>query len=151
MKTSVVGLVLCVFVVLMGVVVLPMYGMAVHQHLKSETEMMSEVAEFIDEVRDTRVLTDDMIADFNLALAAKTNNYTATITRRIKVTNPDPLNPGEVRSTYMVTDNISTWEQGDIIIVEVESFGQTPFSVITSRLMGLNVGNSEFRLAGRVR
>lgn len=151
MKSSIIGTVLSIFLVVLLLIVTPMYYISIVQWARAENEMMSEVSELIDKVIDTRVLTTDMLADFNLSLAAKPLNYRATITRESMVVNPDPNNPGKTYSTYVITDNIAEWKQGDIITITVEMFGESMFTVISSRLLGLRTSKDTFTLSGRVR
>lgn len=151
MKSSVVGIVFSIFLVVLLLVITPMYYISIVQWARSENEMMSEVSELIDKVIDTKILTTDMIADFNLSLAAKPLNYRATIARESMVVNPDPNNLGQTYSTYVITDNISEWKQGDIITITVEMIGESMFTTISSRILGLCTNKDTFTLAGRVR
>lgn len=151
MRISVPGMVISIILVVLLLVVTPYYCISVVQWAQSENEMMSDVAGLIDRVIDTRILTDDMIADFNLALAAKPLNYSASIMRETIVVNPDPAHPGQTYSTYIMADDIYTWEQGDIITVRVEMFGESLFSAISSKMLGLHMGDSTFQISGRVR
>lgn len=151
MKSSVVGMTVALIILVMLEVVTPFYYIGIIQWARSENEMMSDVTSLVDKVIDTRQLTDDMLADFNLALAAKPLNYTATITRETRVVNPDPQNPGKTYTTYVLADDISQWYQGDIITVHVETFGESIYTVISNRIMGLGTGQNSFQVSGRVR
>lgn len=151
MKISIPGVIVYLFLIIITLVAVPLYMISLAHWAKSETEMMSETAELIDKVIDTRTLTEDMLADFNLDLASKELNYKATIYREVKVVNPDPTQAGKTYTAYVLADDITTWEQGDNIVVEVESVGESKFTTLAARLMGLHVGDSKFTLSGRVR
>lgn len=151
MKVSIPGMAFLSLLVVMCLVVTPLYYISIIQYARAESEMMSEVTTTMDKVIDTRVLTEDMIADLNLALAAKPVNYTLTITRETKVINPDPNNLGSTYSTYVVVDNINEYKQGDIITIRVEMFGENMMMQIAEKLLGLRLSDYDFQVSGRVR
>lgn len=151
MKTSIPGAVLLMLLTVLCLIVTPLYYISIIQYAKAENEMMSDVANVIDKVIDTRELTEDMLADLNIALAAKPMNYTLTITRETIVTNPDPSNPGSTYSVYVVADDIYNYRQGDIITIRVEMFGESMMTQIASKLLGLHLADYDYQIAGRVR
>lgn len=151
MKTSVPGAVFLMVLVVLCLVITPMYYISIIQYAKAEDEMMSDVAIVIDKVIDTRELTEDMIADLNLSLAAKPMNYTLSITRETIVTNPDPAHPGSTYSTYIIADDIHHYRKGDIITIRVEMFGGSMMTQIAEKLLGMRVADYDYQVAGRVR
>lgn len=151
MKMSIPGLVIGIVLTVLLLVVTPIYYTGIVQWAKSENMMMSDVIELVDKVGDTRILTKDMLADFNLALASKPLNYTYKITRETRVVNPDPVNPGSTYTSYVPVDDISTWEQGDLITVRVEPLGESTFSTIALRLFGFTTSRDAFQITRRVR
>lgn len=151
MKTSVPGAVFLMVLTVLCLIITPMYYISIIQYAKAEDEMMSDVATVIDKVIDTRELTEDMIVDLNLSLAAKPMNYTLSITRETIVTNPDPAHPGSTYSVYIVADDIHHYRQGDIIIIRVEMFGSSMMTQIAEKLLGMRVADYDYQVAGRVR
>jgi hypothetical protein len=151
MRSAIPGTVIGIILATFMLVIAPLYYIGIVEWARSQSEVMSDTTELVDKVVDTRVLTEDMRADFNLALASKVYNYRATIMRETKIINPDPLLTGETYTTYVVTDNLSEWEQGDIITVEVEETGGNMFRVIAQGLLGLNIDDNSFRFTARIR
>ena len=151
MKTSIPGMVFMMLLAALCLIITPIYYISIIQYAKAEKEMMSDGAGVVDRVIDTRVLTDDMIADLNLALAAKPMNYTLAITRETRVTNPDPNNPGSTYTVYVVADDIHNYKQGDIITIRVEMFGESMMTQIAGKLLGMQLAKYDFQVSGRVR
>ena len=130
---------------------MPLYYTGVIQWARSESEALAATRNLIDEVIDTRQLLNDTLADYNLTIAGLPDYYTTTITRQVKIINPDPLNAGQTYTTYVTVDDNSVYDQGDFIIVEVEPFGMNVFRTMARGLFGLSIPNDGFTLAGRVR
>lgn len=151
MRSSVIGTVVSGILVILLLVVTPLYYIGIVEWAKAENEVIADTRNLIDEVIDTRVLTDDMMADYNLSLAAKSNYYRATITREVKVVNPDPLNPGKTHTNYMVVDDITNWNKGDLITVKVEQVGTNYFRTISRAMLGLDIQSNDIQMTGRVR
>lgn len=151
MKTSIPGMVFLMLLTALCLIVTPLYYISIIQYAKAENEMMSDVAGVIDRVIDTRNLTEDMIADLHLALAAKPMNYTLTITRETRVTNPDPNNPGSTYTVYVIADDIYHYKQGDIITIRVEMFGESMMTQIAGKLLGMHLAKYDYQVSGRVR
>lgn len=131
--------------------VFPMMCVSVIQWARAEQEASFDTRTFIDKVIDTRQISEDMLSDYNLALASKSTYYVATIKREVKVTNPVPGNPGETYVTYMTVDNIDSWEQGDIITVEVEAVGLNYFQIIARSFFYMLFEDRSFTYSGRIR
>lgn len=151
MRQSLPGMVIMIILLVLNLFVVPLYQQDIVRWRASEEEMMSDTAALIDKVIDTRTLTDAMLADYNYALAAKYVNYSVKIRREICVVNPDPLNPGKTIVSYVTVDDTSTFEKGDFIIVEVESFGSTPGASVASTIFGMSRPKTNFTLKGKVR
>lgn len=151
MRNAIIGTVICFILAVVCLVVTPMYYIGIIEWARSESEVLSDARNLIDEVIDTRRLTEDMLADFDLALAAKSSYYRATITREVKVINPDPANPGQTYTNYIVMDKMDEWTQGDLIIVDIENIGTNIFRSMARIMLGMNIMDSDIRLVGRVR
>ena len=151
MRSSVPGMVIGLILVVCMLIVSPLYYVSIIEWAKAESEIMSDTSNLIDKVIDTRVLTDDMLADYNIAVAAKAIKYRTTIIRETKIVNPDPLNPGNTYTTYVLVDDLSTWEQGDIITITVEPIGESIYSRVSKSMLGLSVDSDGFTRSGRVR
>jgi len=148
---DVVGSVLAIFLGFILLLVTPMYYFSIIQWAKAETVALTAARNLIDEVIDTKEMDDAALATFNMELAALSGYYTATVTRQVKVVNPDPLNPGETYTTYMTVDNNKEYDQGDFIIIEIEPLGVNISQTIARTLMGFQIPDNGVTLAGRVR
>lgn len=151
MLKDVLGSIFSFIMIILMLVITPIYYVGIIQWARSEAVVNIETRNLIDEVIDTRFLIDDTLKDYNLSIAALPMNYVITISRKVKVINPDPLNPGSTYTTYVVVDDISKYEQGDFIIVNLEPVGNNLFQIISKSLMGLSIPSNSFTLAGRVR
>ena len=151
MIKDVLGSIFSFIMIILMLVITPIYYVGIIQWARSEAVVNIETRNLIDEVIDTRFLIDDTLKDYNLSIAALPMNYVITISRKVKVINPDPLNPGSTYTTYVVVDDISKYEQGDFIVVNLEPVGNNLFQIISKSLMGLSIPSNSFTLAGRVR
>jgi hypothetical protein len=148
---DVVGSVFAIFLGFILLLVTPMYYFSIIQWAKAETVALTAARNLIDEVIDTKEMDDVALANFNMELAALSGYYTATVTRQVKVVNPDPLSPGETYTTYMMVDNNKEYDQGDFIIIEIEPLGVNISQTIARTLMGFQIPDNGVVLAGRVR
>lgn len=151
MLKDIVGVVLSVIMSVLLLVVSPMYYIGVIEWARSESEALAYTRNVIDEVIDTRELTDDMLADYNLNMASLSEYYTIEITRKVKVINPDPVHAGQTYTTYMIVDDNRHYNQGDIIIVDVKQIGSNTFQMLARGLMGMTILKDDITLCGRVR
>lgn len=151
MRSSIPGTVIGLILVVCMLIISPLYYVGIIEWAKSESEIMSDTSNLIDKVIDTRVLTDDMLADYNISVAAKAIKYRTVITRETKVVNPDPLNPGNTYTTYVLVDDTSIWKQGDIITITVEPISDSIYNRVSRSMLGLSVDSDGFTLSGRVR
>ena len=148
---NVISSVLSVIAIALLLFVTPQYYTGIIQWSKAQSEAIAYTRELIDTVIDTRQLTDDVLNDYTLNMASTTEYYKFTITRKVKCVMPDPKTPGQTYSTYINADDISQYNQGDRIIVEVEPVGVNTAQMISSSILGTSDISAGFRLAGRVR
>lgn len=149
--TDIVGKIVSVVLIFVMLVITPIAYVSCTQWTRSRTVALVSMRSLIDEVIDTREMSDQALADFNLSLAGASESYKATITREVKVVDPDPLNPGKTVTSYVVVDNNRTYNQGDYIIIRVETLGMNTFQTIMLSLLGMDLPNDDEVLAGRVR
>lgn len=113
--------------------------------------IVAEVTNFVDEVTDTAVLDEKHVADLYLACSAYGPLVDVQILRYAKVVNPDPKNPGDTYMTYVGSDDIYSWNQGDLLKVKVTEVGPTGLASFLYSVFGLNMAPVDFTLAGRIR
>jgi hypothetical protein len=151
MRMNIPGLALSMIIMVLMLLVCPLYYIGIIEMARSQEIVLAETRNVIDRVIDTREFTDEMREDYMLALASQSTYYRATITRECKVIDPDPVNPGKTRSSYLIADDTSKYVQGDIITIEVNIVGQNFFQTIARSFLGLAIREDNVRLSARVR
>lgn len=121
------------------------------EEITDRRSVINECSNLVDEVCDTRTLTEDQLADFNLGVASFGLLLDTEVNRYMKVINPDPNNPGQTHTSYVLTDNNSTFNQGDLIEVKVDTIGFTAAQTIVLKLAGVILPDFEYKQVGRVR
>lgn len=119
--------------------------------VQARRSIVAEVTNFIDEVTDTGVLDKDTAADLYLACSAYGPAVDVQILRYVKVVNPDPKNAGSTYLTYVASDNIYSWNQGDVIKIKVSEVAPTGISSFLYNTFGMLLSPVDFTLAGRIR
>lgn len=135
--------------VLLGVT--SIYYVGIIQWAESETQALSYTRSVIDEVIDTRELTDATKEDYDLLMSSLANYYSFEIIRQVKIVEPDPLNPGGTYTSYMTVSDNKHYEQGDLIIINVKPVGLNVAQAVGQSFLGMTSLQDGFSLAGRVR
>ena len=143
---KILGVVLCFILIIIMLV-----NVMVSDQLQARRSIVAEVTNFVDEVTDTAVLDEKHVADLYLACSAYGPLVDVQILRYAKVVNPDPKNPGDTYMTYVGSDDIYSWNQGDLLKVKVTEVGPTGLASFLYSVFGLNMAPVDFTLAGRIR
>lgn len=151
MRQSVPSTILTIILLVVGLYILPQYYISVIQWRNDCEIVYNECRNLTDKIIDSRMYTDDMEEDFNLALATTNNTFTATVTREVRIVNPDPAHPGTTYTTYMVTEQNREFKQGDLVTVHVEQVGMSPLQTIARQLLGVYYYECDCTYTGRVR
>lgn len=151
MQFSIPGVVLAICIYVMNFVIFPFYVIGCHSYIQSYHSMLNETRDFVDEVIDTREITDTMIEDFNYALSSHDVVYTAQIFRKVKTINPDPVHPGQTITSYTIVDDYKTFNTGDRITVICEPITVGPYQSITRMLLHLPLDEQKIQKTARVR
>lgn|GEM_PF-1108679 len=138
--------VLLAFVLLAGA---PLVINTLSKDLSMNRNVLNEMTNLIDVVCDSGRLTDDQLADFYLAISSHGTTMDATIKRYMKVVNPDGA--GGMRTSYVYTNDNTTWNAGDIIKVTVQAVDYTGAQRLQYRMLHLSPAKFEQTLAGMVR
>lgn len=138
-------------VIALVLIVLMLANVMVGNQLQSRRSIVAEVTNFVDEVTDTGTLTEKHVQDLYLGCNAYGPVCDVTIQRLQRVIEPDPANPGKTYTTYAVSDNIYTWNQGDLCKVQVEEVGYTGVAYFLYSVLGLNMAPVDFGFTGRIR
>lgn len=111
--SRIIGVVLCFAMIL----VVYLYGYSVTE-MQERREILNETQLFLDEVTDKRSITEDDITNLNLTLASHGMVLENTVSRKIRTAIRTP--EGEVRTSYMVADDLSVLNQQDVVEVKIK-------------------------------
>lgn len=119
--------------------------------LRDQYEMLTIAQELKDEIIDSGVVTEAMLKEFEARIAGYSSVVAYDITREMLVVEPDTMNSGEHVPSYIKTDDISHFNQGDHVTVHIYelSLGSTMFTV--QNLFSVFVPKLDATFTGRVR
>ena len=143
---KIIGVVLC-----MGLVLLMLCNVMVATELHARRSIVAEATNFLDKVTDTGYLDEKQLQDLYLGINGYGPVCDVEVTRFARVIEPDPKRPGQTYITYMVTDNIFLWNQGDLCKVKVVETGYTALSYFIYSVLGMSLEPVEFAFTGRIR
>ena len=143
---KILGVVLC-----FAMMVIMICSVMLSDQIQARRSIVAEVTNFLDEVTDSGNLTERQVADLYLACSSYGPTTDVQLLRYVKVVNPDPKNPGSTYTTYVGSDDIYTWNQGDILKVKVTEIGYSGIASFVYNTLGILLAPVEFTLAGRVR
>ena len=132
-------------------VLVPFVNTTVEQELLDRRSIIMDVTNFMDEVVDSRKITDAMLSELNTNIASYGTSCTYTITHYRRTINPDPVKPGSYYPSYVVVDDNEPWQKGDRISVRVESVSYSTTETISHRIAGLFVPELNRTLVARIR
>lgn len=154
MSKNFIGTVILLSIIVVGFLFMPVYYAAQIDMAKAQEELLNETQLFLDKVADTKVITDKDLEDFTLAMAGTTVPVKFTIYREARQVNPDPASttiPKATHTTWVPTDDIYRYDDGDIIIVEVTQIGENFYQSFSLRALGMFTPKISFRLSRMVR
>lgn len=117
--------------------------------LTMNRSVLNEMTNLIDKVSDNGRISSTDLSDFYLGVSSHGVSMDATVKRYMKVVNPDGA--GGTYTSYVLNDNTTTWNSGDIIKVSVKAIDYTGAQRIQNRLLHLNPPKFDQTLAGMVR
>lgn len=133
-------------------VVVPFVNTTVEQELLDRRSIIMDVTNFIDEVVDSRLITDSMLRELNTNLASYGTSVDYTITHYRRSVDPDPLsNDDKFYVSYVVVDENAEWLKGDRISVRVQSISYSTTETLAHKLGGLFVPDLDRTLTARIR
>lgn len=135
-------------------IMLEMYSFAIiADEVESKKMIGNEVEMFIDEVTDSRIITEDMLADLYLAVSGQGFIVDVNVSRAVRVVDPDPKKPGTDATiiSFIYSENTKQFNQGDKVKVTVNSIGYTGVHKFVHSTVGILLPNLELSRAGRVR
>lgn len=154
MSKNFIGTIVLAAIVVAGFLFMPTYYMSTIDMARSQEELLNEVELFLDKVADTHIITEADLEDFTLAMAGTTVPVKFEILREARQVNPDPASTTTPKATYtswVPTDEIYSYDSGDIIIVRVSQVGDSFLQSFSSRALGMFTPRVEFTLSRMVR
>jgi inner membrane protein involved in colicin E2 resistance len=144
-----IGLILAFILLLL----VPLSIVVLMEEVADRRSIINEVSNIIDEIADTRTLTDAQIADFYAGVSSYGPLVDVTIYRYIRTINPDgsTTDPDDTYTSYVISENLDNWFQGDICKVRVRAIGYTGAQRYIMGTFGIMLPEFDFTLAGRVR
>lgn len=131
--------------------VAPFVWLTMSNEMVARRTVMNEMQMFIDEVIDTRQVSDEQLEDFYLGISGLGPVLDVRVDRYVRTVNPDPKHPGEVYITYVYTDNNREFSQGDKVQVNVKAIAYTGSQKFMQSLIGMVLPKIDYTFAGRVR
>lgn len=154
MGKNFIGSIIIVIIIIVGFLFMPIYYTAQIDMAKSQEIILNEVQLFIDKVSDTRGITKADLEDFTLAMASTTVPIKFEIFREARQVNPDPSSvtiPKKTYTTWVPTDDIYIYDEGDIIIIRISQVGDNFYQSFSMRALGMYTPRIEFTLSRMVR
>lgn len=132
-------------------VVVPFVNTTVQQEMLDRRSAVMDVTNFIDEVVDSRQITDAAVRELNSSLASYGTSFDYEVTHYRRTVNPDPMKSGSYYTNYIVVDSEQEWERGDRISVRLFTIGHSTTETISHKLSGLFVPELDRTIAARIR
>jgi hypothetical protein len=122
---------------------------ALTSDLTMKRASINEVTNFINKVTDTGKISDAELADFYLGCTSHGATADIKIKRYVMVVNPDGA--GGTYTSYVISEDISNWNKGDVIQITFKAIDWTGAQRILFQLIKIAQSKFEFTLAGKVR
>jgi hypothetical protein len=143
--TKLIGLFMAFFLL----VIAPITNNALAQDLTTKRAILNEMTNFVDKVTDSGHISPEMLTDFYLGCSSHGAVVDVTVQRYIKIVNPN--GSGGTYITYVLNDQLTNWNQSDIIKVKVEAISYTGAQRLMWYFLRLITPKLEFEIAGMVR
>lgn len=151
MRNNVVGTIISIIVLFIGLVILPTYYNSMIQQRDDAVTVQTATRNFIDTVIDSKQITKEALAEFNLQLSACSTIKTYDIYREQKVVNPDGSGGYTISWVHTPVDVGDIWSQGDIITVVVSTSSYSIHERISMLMLGAYAHPDTCRLSGMIR
>lgn len=154
MSKNIIPQLLLTALVIAGFLFMPIYYSSLIDMAKSQEILLNEVQLFIDKVSDTNIITQADLEDFTLAMSGTSIPIKFEIFREARQVNPDPASttiPRKTYTTWVPTDEIYEYDDGDIIIIDVDQVGKNFYQSFSLRALGMYTPEVSFRLSRMVR
>ena len=154
MAKNFVSVIIQVILIIVGFVFMALYYIGLIDTSRAQTVLLNEAQLVLDKISDSKEITQADMDDYALAFASTSVPVKFAIIRKVKAVNPDPLSttiPKRTITTWIPTNNINNWEQGDIVVVKVEQLGNSFSQDFARRVLGAQINKIDFQLSRMVR
>lgn len=132
-------------------VIMPFVTVQVENEMMDRRMIINNVTDFIDEVIDSRNITDAMIDELNVSLASYGVTVNYEISRYARSVNSDPITDSNYYVTYLPQEDTTTFNKGDKISVRVYTVGYSSSGALAHKLTGMFVKDLDETITARVR
>lgn len=132
-------------------VVMPFVNTTVEGEMLDRRSIVMDITNFMDEVVDSRQITDAMLKELNTSLASYGVNVHYEITHYRRSVNPDPMGQFEYYTSYIPVGDDVAYEQGDRISVRVYTLGVSTTQTVARKLTGMFIQKFDKTLTARIR
>lgn len=133
------------------VIVMPFVNVTVEQEMLDRRLIIDDVSAFIDEVIDSRNITDTMIDELNIRLASYGMTVDYEISRYRRSVNADPTSDSDYYVTYVQSDDVTNFDKGDKISIRVYTVGYSATETLAHRITGMFVSDLDTTITARIR
>lgn len=146
------GKLLGIFVAVALMIIMPFVTVTVESGMIDRREIIMAVTDFIDEVVDSRNITDAMLSELNTSISSHGILVDYEIEHYCRSVDPDPLSEGDYYTTFVKdVTNSREFQKGDKISVHVYSTGYSAAETISHKLAGLFIPKLDETLTARIR
>lgn len=146
------GKLIGIFVAVALMIVMPFVTVTVESGMIDRREIIMAVTDFIDEVVDSRNITDAMLSELNTSISSHGILVDYEIEHYCRSVDPDPLSAGDYYTTFVKDiTNSREFQKGDKISVHVYSTGYSAAETISHKLAGLFIPKLDETLTARIR
>ncbi|WP_113672720.1 hypothetical protein [Vallitalea guaymasensis] len=137
------------FLVFILLVIAPLIIQSLSRDLTIKRSILNEMTNFVDKVTDTGHISELDKTDFYVGCSSYGAVVDIKIKRYMRIVNPD--GNGSTYCTYVLTDKITDWDQGDIIEVDVQAIDHTTAQKLAVYFNKVSTPKLDFQLAGMIR
>lgn len=132
-------------------VITPFVTISNQNEMLDRRMIINNVTDFLDEVIDSRTVTDSALSELNVNLASYGIIVDYEITRYALSVDPDPVNPNTYTTNYIVTDDNRHYNKGDKISIRVYTVGYSSTQALAHKLTGMFVKDLDETITVRIR
>lgn len=133
------------------VILMPFVTVTVENEMLDRRLIVTDVTNFIDEVIDSRNITDAMIDELNVNLAKYGMSVDYEIIHYGRSVNVDPTSSDDYFVTYVKKDDIRNYSKGDKISIHVYTTSYSASEYLAHKVTGMFVKDLDVTITARIR